>query len=597
MLTRNKRHFESTGSDQTVPDAKIFATNNRNPLGTNKLYQPLKGTILGTGAFGNVNIWYHHSSFSLCAAKSFKEEESFTKEFDIIKGLKHSNVVCLLTSYKDQLTLIFEMFSYSLHELIYKNVENELGLSESLVYTLIKNMSDALKYLFNEQSIVHRDIKPQNILFNEHRKTFSLADFGLALSFERASNTYRSKFGGTRDYAHPSLPQNDEENVVSIDTELWPLAVTYFVAATGQHPFHTITREKKYKLMLNKEDQVFWIDERQNYHSDLRNIFNQLSENFQTSFFIPLLLEMMSKNATLTKYFSLIENNNMYGDQIIHVFDVEHFHLIHLTKDRFNFHFTVDTILGYDKNVLKAYQNGILLTENSELQETSDTYPVVLFGNKSKINAAAVKAHIIQRHRFEEVNWDIIPIHKRLTVFKVTVKQIELITQHMKLVRELSLVMYQRVVQKENQLNFKWNDISFEMEKLAEIKVPDADLTEAINLIGQEIKKHSCVNPFAIIATIDVLNLKEVVTFFQNVSMMNQSKLKRTKTHTLNVQIACENAVEAVLNYVSTFIDSWFIWIETTTKCEAKIKDLIDKIEFVSKELKITFVNKIKSLS
>jgi serine/threonine protein kinase len=572
----------------------MIAKDDREPVGTDKVYQPLSQAKLGSGGFGTVDIWYHHSKYSLCAAKFFKHAESFSKELEVVKGLKHENVLRLITFYDEERILIFDMFACSLEELLSRDVENGLGLSESMMYTLIKNMSDALRYLLYEKHIVHRDIKPQNILFDEHRKAFILADFGLALSFDTQSFEYTSVPGGTKEYVHPSLLQNNEINI-SVNKELWPLAVTYFKAATGRHPYFTRTRDRWIQLMLNKPDDKFWIDEQETYRSDF-NFFTQLSVGFKTTILIPLLLEMMSSNANFTHYFLKIEELHMSKDQIVHVFDIEQFHLIHLTKDQTNFYSTVEQILGYDQNLLKACQDGKLLNQNSKLQESSEIQPVILFGNNLKLNVSELKKKI-GRHLFTDVNWTEIPTGKDKSVFKATVRKIELISRYVNLVREFSSTIYQRAIQDDIRLNTKWEDFSRELEEIAKIKTPGDELNKLITEIERDIRRESCVDLKTAEASADLLSLPEVVSFFKCVSVMDQNKLKAIKRHLRHVQIALEIAVEAVTKYVCEFIELWSSWIKETNDYEIQTKHLIAKSEFVSHELNKLLVNKIMSLS
>mmetsp|Transcript_37615 Transcript_37615/g.27730 ORF Transcript_37615/g.27730 Transcript_37615/m.27730 type:complete len:103 (-) Transcript_37615:339-647(-) len=54
------------------------------------------------------------------------------------------------------------------------------GVDEASIYKVAREMVDALDYLHNEVGIVHRDIKPQNIMVTEQGSTL-LTDFGKSL--------------------------------------------------------------------------------------------------------------------------------------------------------------------------------------------------------------------------------------------------------------------------------------------------------------------------------------------------------------------------------------------------------------------------------
>ena len=66
----------------------------------------------------------------------------------------------------------------------------------------IKDLINAVNYLFKIHGISHRDLKPQNILLNRQNKLM-IADFGISKKIDSTNLIRETVVGGTRDYMSP----------------------------------------------------------------------------------------------------------------------------------------------------------------------------------------------------------------------------------------------------------------------------------------------------------------------------------------------------------------------------------------------------------
>src|ERR1022692_1825692 len=133
----------------------------------------------------------------------------FELEYAIAHPLDHPHLVKVLDNGKHDKTpyLIMEFIdgpSLSQH------LRTHDRMSENDALAIVLPIADALEYLHKKQ-IIHRDIKPGNILLTSAGEA-KLADLGLIKSLESISTSTRSNFGlGTMQFASPEQFENARE--------------------------------------------------------------------------------------------------------------------------------------------------------------------------------------------------------------------------------------------------------------------------------------------------------------------------------------------------------------------------------------------------
>ena len=106
-------------------------------------------------------------------------------------------------------------------------------------------IASALQFAHEETGLIHRDIKPGNILFGRGNIP-KLADFGLAAG-ARSALGQQDEIWGTPYYVSPERLNREEEDIRS---DIYSLGATLYHALAGRAPFEAETAEEVVKRHL-----------------------------------------------------------------------------------------------------------------------------------------------------------------------------------------------------------------------------------------------------------------------------------------------------------------------------------------------------------
>jgi len=166
-------------------------------------------------------------------AKDTQFTARFLKEAQVAGELRHPHIIRILEVGQDGADVYFSM--PRLKSSLDVALQGDAVLPETEVVRTARDIARALAFA-HETGIIHRDIKPQNILFREDGSAV-LTDFGIA----RAVAGYVSITGkqlvlGTPHYVSPEQARGQ---VLDGRTDLYALGVTMYRAATGELPFRS----------------------------------------------------------------------------------------------------------------------------------------------------------------------------------------------------------------------------------------------------------------------------------------------------------------------------------------------------------------------
>lgn len=164
--------------------------------------------------------------------------QKFLDEIEITASLAHPNIIRVYTlgEQDGRLYLVME----HLDQPSLEQKMDELGkLPEREVLEMGIGVASALQFANEETGLIHRDIKPGNILFGRGQIP-KLADFGLAASAQSALGQ-QDEIWGTPYYVSPERLNRLQEDIRS---DIYSLGATLYHALAGRAPFEASTAEE-----------------------------------------------------------------------------------------------------------------------------------------------------------------------------------------------------------------------------------------------------------------------------------------------------------------------------------------------------------------
>jgi len=159
---------------------------------------------------------------------------SFQREIRAQARLDHPNLVRVLYAGQDGETYFF-VTEYVAGSDLRRLVRGRGPLNMQEAATIISQAAQGL-YHAHQRGLVHRDVKPGNLLVTLDGRT-KVTDLGLAwfLADENAEEEHDGKIVGTADYLAPEVIQSHGE--VSQASDIYALGCTAYYAVTGKVPF------------------------------------------------------------------------------------------------------------------------------------------------------------------------------------------------------------------------------------------------------------------------------------------------------------------------------------------------------------------------
>ncbi|MCX6947854.1 MAG: serine/threonine-protein kinase [Verrucomicrobia bacterium] len=208
---------------------------------------------LGQGGMGTVYLAKDSGLNRYVALKILRsdlgDDPSFSRKFleevEVTASLAHPNIIRVFTlgEQEGRLYLVMEHLDEPSLE---NRMDKQTKVSEREVLEIGIGIASALQFAHEETGLIHRDIKPGNILFGRGNIP-KLADFGLAAG-ARSALGQQDEIWGTPYYVSPERLLREPEDIRS---DIYSLGATLYHAMAGRPPFEAETAEEVAKRHIS----------------------------------------------------------------------------------------------------------------------------------------------------------------------------------------------------------------------------------------------------------------------------------------------------------------------------------------------------------
>lgn len=180
-----------------------------------------------------IKVLHEHLSFD----NTFQER--FIREAKFVAGFHHPHIVQIfdfaMIETKD-IPIYYMVMPYltgeTLEHLISERTSHNMLIDSERIIILIEEIASALDYA-HERGMIHRDVKPANILYDSHQRAI-LTDFGIARLAETNKLTAEGLTIGTPAYMPPEQAQGIE---IDHRADIYSLGVIAYELLTGHPPY------------------------------------------------------------------------------------------------------------------------------------------------------------------------------------------------------------------------------------------------------------------------------------------------------------------------------------------------------------------------
>jgi serine/threonine protein kinase len=185
--------------------------------------------------------------------------QRFLREAETAAQLNHPNIVPIYTV-EERDNLVYFVMAYIKGDNLGQRLQQHGPVAPVEVRRILREVADALAYAHN-RNVIHRDIKPDNIIIDEETGRAMVTDFGIARALTDSGDSRLTATGmaiGTPAYMSPE--QSAGDSAIDGRSDLYSLGVVGYQMLCGQPPF--VANNTPSMLVKHLSEKPIPVDER-----------------------------------------------------------------------------------------------------------------------------------------------------------------------------------------------------------------------------------------------------------------------------------------------------------------------------------------------
>ena len=219
-----------------------------------EIIKPIKSGGYGEVLLGKNVLSNKIISIKRINIKGFSTNDlyNFSRETLYLSNLKHKNIIKMYCSYQYK-DYLYNVMDYAEGGELTQLINSDIEIPENKIKDIFKQIIEGVKFI-HSKNVIHRDLKPNNILFLDKEKTHVvIIDFGIS----GISNGLNKEIiqAGTFKFTPPEiLSKNNFQSSNKID--IWSLGVILYLMYFKKYPFDGIN-DKEIRKKVERDELKF----------------------------------------------------------------------------------------------------------------------------------------------------------------------------------------------------------------------------------------------------------------------------------------------------------------------------------------------------